>query len=479
MSDRTERCWFMLPLVGFGMVCMACGCSQGNAAQANRDPIKTVAKKDLQPTYIRPMETTSKPTAPAKPTPPVSEPAKDKEKTASKSNDKPPQQLAQADGRDRGNRRGGNGGGGPRPNGGGDNRRGDRQRVEFSGPKAPKGPDDGKDEALSLTDGEDGPPREVLKDKGEGRLPPPGSGAVFTFPTGGGGGFGGAPAETKKFKAAPLPSGLPQWFAERDKDGDGQIGMHEWPADEMEEFFKYDRNGDGFVTADEVLRVLKPAITASSGGSGSTTPTTPENADERQKAFAENILRMYDRNKDGKLDQDELQNTQVLRTVWQQYDANRDNALDLNEIIAYLKSNNRGQGQGSGSGFTGSFRFGGGGPGGGGSGGFNGRQGGFGNQSPEERVRGFIARFDKDNDGKLSAEEYPQFMRPPFAEADANKDGFVDAKEMADAFEKMRSQFGGPGGGGPGRFGGGGFGGGGFNGGGNFGGGFGGRRDRN
>jgi Ca2+-binding EF-hand superfamily protein len=61
-------------------------------------------------------------------------------------------------------------------------------------------------------------------------------------------GAGGAP-----------PSGLPAWFHELDTDRDGQIALYEWlkGGKDAEEFRKYDANGDGFITAQEVLRVLR------------------------------------------------------------------------------------------------------------------------------------------------------------------------------------------------------------------------------
>jgi Ca2+-binding EF-hand superfamily protein len=56
-----------------------------------------------------------------------------------------------------------------------------------------------------------------------------------------------------------LPKGLPSWFKALDKDGHGQVTLHQWrEADkEIDEFRRYDLNGDGIITADEVLRYLK------------------------------------------------------------------------------------------------------------------------------------------------------------------------------------------------------------------------------
>ena len=62
--------------------------------------------------------------------------------------------------------------------------------------------------------------------------------------------------------AGVSPNGLPSWFKDLDKDGVGQISLHEWRASggTFEEFRKYDLNGDGIITAAEVLRDLKMPI---------------------------------------------------------------------------------------------------------------------------------------------------------------------------------------------------------------------------
>jgi Ca2+-binding EF-hand superfamily protein len=56
-----------------------------------------------------------------------------------------------------------------------------------------------------------------------------------------------------------LPEGLPKWFTGLDKDGDGQISLEEWRegGKDREEFLKYDLNGDGYITLDELQRYLK------------------------------------------------------------------------------------------------------------------------------------------------------------------------------------------------------------------------------
>jgi Ca2+-binding EF-hand superfamily protein len=70
------------------------------------------------------------------------------------------------------------------------------------------------------------------------------------------------------YKGGNLPKELPPWFAQYDTDKDGQIGLYEWKATgrSIEEFQKYDRNGDGFLTVEEVLRVEAPNKPAASTG---------------------------------------------------------------------------------------------------------------------------------------------------------------------------------------------------------------------
>jgi len=72
-----------------------------------------------------------------------------------------------------------------------------------------------------------------------------------------------------------MPKELPGWFADLDKDKDGQVGLYEWKkADkDMKEFTAMDLNGDGFITAEETLRYLKIPVKAVASAT-SPTPST-------------------------------------------------------------------------------------------------------------------------------------------------------------------------------------------------------------
>jgi hypothetical protein len=58
-----------------------------------------------------------------------------------------------------------------------------------------------------------------------------------------------------------LAKGLPEWFLEKDRDGDGQVSMaefaDEWTADVTAEFDRYDLNHDGIITAAECLKAAE------------------------------------------------------------------------------------------------------------------------------------------------------------------------------------------------------------------------------
>jgi hypothetical protein len=77
------------------------------------------------------------------------------------------------------------------------------------------------------------------------------------------------------------PKGLPQWFIDMDKNGDGQITMAQyattWTPAVLAEFNKYDLNHDGIITAAEVLKVTggKATPAAAAGTAVAAVPAAP------------------------------------------------------------------------------------------------------------------------------------------------------------------------------------------------------------
>jgi hypothetical protein len=82
----------------------------------------------------------------------------------------------------------------------------------------------------------------------------------------------GAAAAPKKehrpivYRPGNLPRDLPPWFAQLDRDEDGQVGLYEWleTGRSADDFLKMDANADGLLTPEEVLRFERARKAATS-----------------------------------------------------------------------------------------------------------------------------------------------------------------------------------------------------------------------
>ncbi len=84
-----------------------------------------------------------------------------------------------------------------------------------------------------------------------------------TAPASGGTSSFSSEGKSYRFKTPTelLPSGLPNWFAQKDRDADGQVSMSEytseWSDAKATEFASYDLDGDGVITPQEALKAAK------------------------------------------------------------------------------------------------------------------------------------------------------------------------------------------------------------------------------
>lgn len=67
---------------------------------------------------------------------------------------------------------------------------------------------------------------------------------------------------------------LPDEYRDKDKNGDGQIALHEWERSAFAKFFELDRNGDGFITPTELLPSPTKADKDKKGSAQTTTTDT-------------------------------------------------------------------------------------------------------------------------------------------------------------------------------------------------------------
>jgi collagen type III alpha len=228
-----------------------------------------------------------------------------------------------------------------------------------------------------------------------------------------GGGQGGA---------GPSPEQLETLFKSRDANGDGKLGVDEVPEERREGFLmmieRFDEDGDKALT----LAEFSKGMAGMRGPGGRPDGQRPEGRRPeegspgmrpeggRPGSGPESLFRALDANGDGKISREE---SYAAADALKKLDRDGDGALSRAE-----------------AGLGGPPPHGGGRPGA---------------PPPGAGARAVIERNDKNNDGKLSKEEAPEYLARGFDRADTNSDGFLDQAELEHAFQAQAAMRGGQG----------------------------------
>ena len=77
---------------------------------------------------------------------------------------------------------------------------------------------------------------------------------------------------------------LPADYREKDKNGDGQIGLYEWDRKAFAQFYALDRNGDGLLTPDELIAATKKTSSSDKSSTKAVTTTSTAAPSEDSKS---------------------------------------------------------------------------------------------------------------------------------------------------------------------------------------------------
>lgn len=241
--------------------------------------------------------------------------------------------------------------------------------------------------------------------------------------------------EVGRFAGGPRPE-PGQFLAQMDANGDGKISRSEIPPFAKERFEPiFDKAGKDELTREELATALRSAMEGRPGDGDR--PRTPEGQPNPRPDGQPGgrpgmgpfrlprILQKLDTNGDGRVSKEELSKAGEL---FAELDENDDGQLDPRELMGPPPE---GMGRGSQPGQN---------PAGRRPDMTDRRPDG---DRPDNPQRGpfdgqFLARLDKDGDGKLSKDEAPERMKEGFARLDRNSDGFLDREEMADMFRQGR-----------------------------------------
>jgi Ca2+-binding EF-hand superfamily protein len=230
----------------------------------------------------------------------------------------------------------------------------------------------------------------------------------------------GAPAQQGAAPAPPVP--LPQWFTDIDTAKKGEVSRADFVKYRMKSFDDIDANKDGKLTVDEFVKVAEPPFSKD-------VPGGPTVEDRRNRARTE--FQTLDTNRDGFVDRAEAE--ALIHSEFNQYDTDRDNKVTEPELRLIIQRSIA-------------------------------REAAERQQLEQQRRQGMATindfidmqlreadRLDKNNDGKLSQQEYlvltgpadgpqaqgllpyelrKQLVLRKFGEIDTNKDGLLDRVEL-------------------------------------------------
>jgi Ca2+-binding EF-hand superfamily protein len=111
---------------------------------------------------------------------------------------------------------------------------------------------------------------------------------------------------------AQMRAGGEAIFDKADANGDGSITREEFRAARIEQFARFDRNGDGYLDSNDIPKRALARREQNGGGGG--------------------MLGQFDTNGDGKVSKDEFVNGPTL--MFDRADADKNGVLDAKEIAA-------------------------------------------------------------------------------------------------------------------------------------------------
>ncbi len=207
-----------------------------------------------------------------------------------------------------------------------------------------------------------------------------------------------------------------------DADKDGLL-----TKEEMEEMRSpllaawYDKNGDGKLGFDEIVEAIRRPSSAKIEEEP-TRNSSRESAESTYVKYAKGLLNAYDRNRDGLISKDE--NKKMRRPIADSADANKDGLFSLNELAGSLAEMNAPiQNPRPVIAVTGDL-----------------------NLEVESLTRRMLEaslnKNDKNNDGKLDADEIAQtsWSTIRWQDSDTNQDGVLSRDELGVRYKEMFSQ---------------------------------------